>query len=827
MRRGRESTRRMARPGGPSAIDGGRAARASGLALAATFAVASSLTLADGVTATQVPDSLPAPRPEGGPGDTTEAAELRDPETGTAALLEEANRLLRADMPVSASRALARDLSSGRLAGPEAVIMAARAYASYRAWPAVRRLLMDQPWVGDFDAGAGQRLLARAYLGLDSVAAAAEVYQAYLEADLQPRRPPVQVRVRYAGALAGLGHAAAAASQLELAADEYPDLAPWLRLSALYLLAEAEDAAGAKNLAARLRGDRRVPADSIDLTLARLAFEMDDPERGVELAREAGGRVFDRLAGEHIAPYLRWIGDDEGAEEAYRAALRSGIAEPEVGPALLELDDTWETIRAVGESDIRAGRSARGRRYLADALRSAPASEAPGIAEQLARAHRAAGDLDRAIAELGPWLGGASLSAEQQASIWLLAARTFTSLGQTRAAREAFETAASGEGVSAALASYLLADGDHDGGRLEPARERYASTADRFPGTTYGARALSRLAMLEYLEGRYPEARLRLEEYRRRYPRGSWSQGAIYWTGRTHEAEGDTATARALFLETIARDPLDYYAILAESHVDRDRWVSLRLDSVGSLPELDSRFRSTIERMDLLRELGWKARARRELDAARKDGPTDPDQLLVLALALNRVGWTQEGVRLAWRVKARRERWSRPLLEAVYPLPFADALVSAALDRGLPPELVAGVARRESLFDPEIVSVANAVGLMQLLPRTAQDIARRAGLPEYRRSQLTVPQVNLLLGTRYMADLLDRFGGSRLAGLISYNAGPHRWLSWRALPELVAGEDQFVERIPFRETREYVRAVTELISIYDRLYGPLETAAKP
>ncbi len=803
--------------------------RAAGLpwALAPTLALAATFPLAGGVTAMQAPDSVPAPPPAVGPGEAAEPADRPDPETETAALLEEAERLLGADMPVTASRALARDLSSGRLAGPEAVILAARAYADHRAWPAVRRLLVEQPWLQEFEEGAGQRLLARAYLGLDSLSAAGDAYQAYLEADLRPQPPPVEVRVRYAGALTRLGHPAAAAAQLEQAADEHPALGPWLRLSALYRRAEAEDGASVKELATQLREDPLVPADSIDLTLARLWFELGDPERGVALAREAGGGVFDRLAGDHIAPYLHWIGDDEGAEDAYRAALRSRRVGAEVGPALLELDESWGTTRAVGMSDLRSGRSVRGRQYLAQALRQAPASEVPAIAERLAAAHRAAGDLDRAIAELGPWLGGDALPASRQASIWLLAARTFSALGQTRAAREAFETAASGEGVSAALASYLLADGDHDAGRLEQARERYASTVDRFPRTTYGARSLSRLAMLDFLEGAYPEARDRLEEYRRRYPRGSWSQGAVYWTARAYEAEGDTATARAQFLETIARDPLDYYAILAEARVARDRWVSLRLDSVGALPELDRRFRDALERMDLLRELGWRARARRELDAARGEGPTDLDQLLAFALALNRAGWTQEGVRLAWRVKARRERWSVPLLEAVYPLPFGDALVSAARARGLPPQLVAGVARRESLFDPEIVSGANAVGLMQLLPRTAQDVARRAGLPEYRRSQLTVPQVNLLLGTRYMADVLGRFGGSRLAGLISYNAGPHRWLSWREFPELAAGEDQFVERIPFRETREYVRAVTELIAIYDRLYGPWDAVADP
>jgi soluble lytic murein transglycosylase len=109
---------------------------------------------------------------------------------------------------------------------------------------------------------------------------------------------------------------------------------------------------------------------------------------------------------------------------------------------------------------------------------------------------------------------------------------------------------------------------------------------------------------------------------------------------------------------------------------------------------------------------------------------------------------------------------------------------------------------------------------MQLLPQTARDVAPRAGLPEYRRSQLTVPQVNLLLGTQYLADMLERFDGDPIAGMISYNAGPHRFVRWRDFAEFEDPETR-VERIPFRETREYVRAVTELAEIYRFLYPDL------
>ena len=115
--------------------------------------------------------------------------------------------------------------------------------------------------------------------------------------------------------------------------------------------------------------------------------------------------------------------------------------------------------------------------------------------------------------------------------------------------------------------------------------------------------------------------------------------------------------------------------------------------------------------------------------------------------------------------------------------------------------------------------MASAVGLMQLLPRTAADVATRAGVTEFRAEQLTEAEVNLLLGTQYLSDMLARFEGSREAGLISYNAGPHRYLRWRDFAERTADPELFVERIPFRETRDYVKAVIALEHIYARLYG--------
>lgn len=98
-------------------------------------------------------------------------------------------------------------------------------------------------------------------------------------------------------------------------------------------------------------------------------------------------------------------------------------------------------------------------------------------------------------------------------------------------------------------------------------------------------------------------------------------------------------------------------------------------------------------------------------------------------------------------------------------------------------------------------------------------MARRIRIAEFRSEQLVVPEVNLALGSRYLRELLERRGGSLVPALISYNAGPHRYLQWRDFVEREADPELFVERIPFRETRDYVKAVIALEYIYARLYG--------
>jgi soluble lytic murein transglycosylase len=153
-----------------------------------------------------------------------------------------------------------------------------------------------------------------------------------------------------------------------------------------------------------------------------------------------------------------------------------------------------------------------------------------------------------------------------------------------------------------------------------------------------------------------------------------------------------------------------------------------------------------------------------------------------------------------------------------FPLPYRALLEKYARANGLDPFLVAALIRQESEFNPKALSPSQAVGLMQLLPSSARELARKAKLRGFRSAMLTQPETNLRLGTFYFRRLLDSCGGRVEDALGSYNAGHSRVVQWRGWG---AFEDasEFVETIPFTQTRDYVQIVLRNAELYRWLYS--------
>ena len=142
----------------------------------------------------------------------------------------------------------------------------------------------------------------------------------------------------------------------------------------------------------------------------------------------------------------------------------------------------------------------------------------------------------------------------------------------------------------------------------------------------------------------------------------------------------------------------------------------------------------------------------------------------------------------------------------LFPEPYWDTIKAESAKNNLDPYLVASLIRQESEFNPSVISYANAYGLMQLLPSVGRAMAREEGMTHFQTFQLLDPETNIRLGTRYLRQMLDQFGGVEEYALAAYNAGDDRVADWEAAGPY-HGIDEFVESIPFTQTREYVEAI--------------------
>ena len=158
-----------------------------------------------------------------------------------------------------------------------------------------------------------------------------------------------------------------------------------------------------------------------------------------------------------------------------------------------------------------------------------------------------------------------------------------------------------------------------------------------------------------------------------------------------------------------------------------------------------------------------------------------------------------------------------PYWQALFPRPYWTDLKRSAADNGLDPYLVAALIRQESAFSPNAVSHANAIGLMQLLPGTGKRVAKGLKIKYFTPAMLTDPPANLRMGTKYFRGMVDQFGAFEYA-LAAYNAGSERVTEWQSVAKY-RDIPEFVESIPFTETREYVQAIMRNANVYRQIYG--------
>jgi soluble lytic murein transglycosylase len=371
--------------------------------------------------------------------------------------------------------------------------------------------------------------------------------------------------------------------------------------------------------------------------------------------------------------------------------------------------------------------------------------------------------------------------------------------------------------AQAAAHVFRIGDAAHDRGDLEGALEAYGRLQEMAPVLNAAGLARMRMAQIHLGRGDSTRALGHLRTYLESFPDGRRWEEATYWAGRILRGSGAEEEGTALLRAIAEGEPLSYYAVLAAEELalpyrlpgtagddlpPAPRWLELELGVLDALSDagLDEGRGALAERL-----------AERALEDSHRVA-------LRLAHELIERDLTLAGINLGWDLRERGVPWSRSLLEATYPLPRREMLVRAARDRGLDPILVASVIRQESAFDPRIVSRAGAVGLMQVMPATGRQLAAAAGPRDFGVESLVTPEINLHLGTLYLRDLWRRYDGDLNLVLSAYNAGPTRADAWKRFPE-ASDSPRFVERIPFAETRDYVKRVRRNMALYGALYG--------
>jgi len=367
----------------------------------------------------------------------------------------------------------------------------------------------------------------------------------------------------------------------------------------------------------------------------------------------------------------------------------------------------------------------------------------------------------------------------------------------------------------------------------------------RFPNGGRASYAHWKASWLAFRQGRTDEARQGFENQIALYPNSAEIPAALYWRARLAEEEGNPAMARAFYQKLSDRFRNYYYAEFGRQRlkglssggaVSQGNPTELPphyalLDRVSPLSTAgkitatdppDDNLR--VARARLLSNGGLADAAVRELQAAASQeedgGSWAPPEM---ARVYQDGGRYDRGIEIMKRTTPNYfavdiPDLPRPYWEALFPKAYWPDLRKYSVLNGLDPYLVASLIRQESEFNVLALSRANAVGLMQLLPKTGKTVAKQVKLKGYSAPQLYTPAVNLELGTRYFKDMVDKYNGQFEYALAAYNAGSDRVGDWLGQGHY-RDPQEFVESIPFTETREYVQAILRNANVYRQLYG--------
>ena len=723
-------------------------------------------------------------------------------------VLDTAREALDRGRPWQASLLVAPVVGDSTQRTPPAVFLAATAASRWGGWPEVGRLLQGETWLDSLFEGRGRVLLARSALerGEDSLAlthalAAPRGRDAESEGERLFLLASAYDRVKALDS---------AAATYQRAAAVLPAASDWILLKAAAVTGDS---------AARAAIYERI---SLPLAKERIAWtDAAARERTGDLS--GASRDYEALGARLTALRLRLRMSADSAAADSTAAVRrelltmitAGGSAAGVRGAIVMLDSAFAPLTV--EEELLVARAADEAGLAARAAAGYPKALSAGLGGQAERYGYAS-----ALAKLGRNAEAAAQFKLVHSPKYMLPSAAYLrarslvrdgQLAKGRAELVQIPVKYPKDTVAASSALFLLGDLASDDQADRLARTYYRRAAVRYPTSRFAASARFRAAMVELLTGDAAMAGREFDELARRYPRSDEAPASVYWAGRAWAIAGDSVKAHARWRKATQGEPTSYYASLAARRLGLPAWVPPQApDSFMAVPDADS----VVARAALLTRLGLATEARWEQERLVRSADSSGERLLAVANALRGQGLASHAIQLARKALANGAPADARTYRLLYPVVHQDALLAEASEQGLDPSFVAALIRQESMFNPTATSPAGARGLMQVMPQLGGRLAESLSYPVWDPVLLYQPDVSLQLGSYHLQELAVRYTepGHILA---AYNAGASRVERW-AKRTGVDDPEVFAERIPFVETRGYVRIISRNQELYRSLY---------
>jgi soluble lytic murein transglycosylase len=575
-------------------------------------------------------------------------------------------------------------------------------------------------------------------------------------------------------------------------------------------------------------------------------FQGEDCRR----ARERVGRFLEEFAGHPLAPAVllrqgdcqQKGGETPGAINTYRrvwtqyagtpqaseAAVRlqqlrdGGVALPELTPK-----DWWLRAKTLFDAGQYAP-AAAGFEEVLKFSQGAPNRDQARLKLGIARVRlKQYEEARRAFADLVRSRAG---SDSQEAMVWL--ARVLLRQGQDdqllALAREVEAGALSGDLKTRFL--LLVAALHADRGRMDKAVGTYRKAGEEAGQEGLAAEAFWQAGWLLYKGGQYQEAIRSFDQAVRRQAGGPHTWAAYYWKARSLDKAGEPEKSAGVLQALCGEAPHSFYCLSARVRAGGVREGVTNNGATGSqaVSVPDPR-EDTVngdvhyQRAQELRLVGWLKEAGEELASLTSRAGRDRGGILWLARLLEGAGDSHRALTLVQQffpdvLERGSTEVPQTFWELAYPKGYLPRIQELSRTQAVDPHLVAAVIREESTYNPAAVSQAGAIGLMQVMPQTGQRIATRLGAEGFTRERLFDPDFNIRLGTWYLGQLAEQFDHNLIHMVAAYNAGPEVVAKW--IQQFGQGEpDEFIESIPYTETRFYVKKVLRTYREYKRIYA--------